>query len=78
MSANQTRILAIRPKAGSRMNTVFLVLIFACGAAGGAVGSALYHAGGWPLVCIFGICVSVAGFVSWLFLDYSSVRKKTD
>src|SRR5215218_8917904 len=70
MSANQTRVLTIRPEAGSRMNTVFLVLIFVCGAAGGAAGSALYHAGGWPLVCISGICVSTAGFVAWLGLDY--------
>lgn len=75
MSANQTRILTIRPEAGSRMNTVFLVLIFACGAAGGAVGSALYHAGGWPLVCISGVCVSTSGFVAWLFLDYGGSRK---
>jgi len=71
MSANQTRVLTIRPEAGSRMNTVFLVLIFVFGAAGGAAGSALYHAGGWPFVCICGICVSTAGFVAWLILDYS-------
>jgi predicted MFS family arabinose efflux permease len=70
MSANQTRVLTIRPEAGSRMNTVFLVLIFVCGAAGGAAGSALYHLGGWPLVCICGICISTAGFIAWLFLDY--------
>ena len=70
MSANQTRVLTIRPEAGSRMNTVFLVLIFVFGAAGGAVGSALYHAGGWPLVCISGIVVSAAGFIAWLLLDY--------
>jgi predicted MFS family arabinose efflux permease len=75
MSANQTRILTIRPWAGSRMNTVFLVLIFACGAAGGAAGSALYHAGGWPLVCICGICVSAAGFIAWLILDYAGSQK---
>jgi predicted MFS family arabinose efflux permease len=74
MSANQTRVLTIRPDAGSRMNTVFLVLIFVFGAAGGAAGSALYHAGGWPLVCISGICVSTAGFMSWLILDYRGSR----
>src|SRR5215207_7234266 len=74
MSANQTRVLTIRPEAGSRMNTVFLVLIFVCGAAGGAAGSALYHAGGWPLVCISGICVSAAGFIAWLVLDYAGFR----
>ncbi|CAN5754847.1 hypothetical protein BH18ACT11_BH18ACT11_07330 [soil metagenome] len=75
MSANQTRILTIRPEAGSRMNTVFLVLIFACGAAGGAVGSALYHAGGWPIACISGTCVSAAGFIAWLVLDYAGSQK---
>jgi predicted MFS family arabinose efflux permease len=74
MSANQTRVLTIRPEAGSRMNTVFLVLIFVFGAAGGAAGSALYHAGGWPLVCISGICVSTAGFMFWLILDYRGSR----
>ena len=74
MSANQTRVLTIRPEAGSRMNTVFLVLIFVCGAVGGAAGSALYHAGGWPLVCISGICVSTAGFLAWLILDYRGSR----
>ena len=56
------------------MNTVFLVLIFVCGAAGGAAGAALYHAGGWPLVCISGICVSTAGFIAWLLLDYRSSK----
>jgi len=56
------------------MNTVFLVLIFVFGAVGGAAGSALYHAGGWPLVCISGICVSTAGFIAWLFLDYRGSR----
>ena len=40
----------------------------------GAAGSALYHAGGWPLVCISGICVSSAGFIAWLFLDYRSFK----
>ena len=70
MSANQTRVLTIRPEAGSRMNTVFLVLIFVFGAAGGAAGSALYHAGGWPFVCISAICVSTAGFIAWISLDY--------
>jgi predicted MFS family arabinose efflux permease len=74
MSANQTRVLTIRPEAGSRMNTVFLVLIFVFGAAGGAAGSALYHAGGWPLVCISGICVSTSGFMAWLILDYRGSR----
>jgi predicted MFS family arabinose efflux permease len=74
MSANQTRVLTIRPEAGSRMNTVFLVLIFVFGAAGGAAGSALYHAGGWPVVCICGICVSTAGFIAWLILDYRGSR----
>ena len=74
MSANQTRILTIRPAAGSRMNTVFLVLIFVCGAAGGAVGSALYHAGSWPLVCISGIGVSAAGFIAWSILEYAGER----
>jgi MFS family permease len=74
MSANQTRVLTIRPEAGSRMNTVFLVLIFVFGAAGGAAGSGLYHAGGWPLVCISALCVSTAGFIIWLILDYRSSR----
>jgi predicted MFS family arabinose efflux permease len=74
MSANQTRVLTIRPEAGSRMNTVFLVLIFVFGAAGGAAGSALYHAGGWPLVCISAICVSTAGFIAWLILDYADSK----
>lgn len=75
MSANQTRVLTIRPEAGSRMNTIFLVLIFAWGAAGGAAGSALYHAGGWPLVSVCSIGLSVAGFVGWLVLDYAGTRK---
>jgi len=77
MSANQTRILTIRPEAGSRMNTIFLVLIFACVAVGGAAGSALYHASGWPAVCISGICVSAAGFIAWLILDYYAGSEKS-
>jgi hypothetical protein len=56
------------------MNTVFLILISVFGAAGGAAGSAFYHAGGWPLVCISSICVSTAGFVAWLILDRRGPR----
>src|SRR5215218_8106379 len=67
-------LITIRPEAGSRMNTIFLVLIFACGAAGGAAGSALYHAAGWSAVCISGIWVSAAGFIAWLVLDYAGSR----
>jgi uncharacterized membrane protein len=57
------------------MNTVFFVLIFACGAVEGAVGSALYHAGGWPIVCISGIGVNAACFIAWLVLDYRGSRQ---
>src|SRR5215213_6568092 len=57
MSANQTRVLTIRPEAAGR-----------------AAGSGLYHAGGWFLVCVSAICVSTAGFIAWIFLDYTDAK----
>lgn len=65
-SANQTRIFSIRPEAGSRINTVFMVSNFGAGGAGGALGALLYGVGGWATVSLAGLLASSLGLFVWL------------
>jgi uncharacterized membrane protein YoaK (UPF0700 family) len=53
--SNQSRIYALKPEARSRVNTVYMVVYFICGAAGSAVASLAWHAFGWVGVCMAGL-----------------------
>ncbi len=53
--ANQTRIFGIDPHARGRINTVYMMIYFAFGAAGSAAGAFAWQHAGWPGVCGLGL-----------------------
>jgi predicted MFS family arabinose efflux permease len=53
--SNQSRIYALKPEARSRVNTVYMVVYFICGALGSVVASLAWHAFGWVGVCLAGL-----------------------
>lgn len=57
---DQARLFSLDPAARSRLNTVFVVNNFICGAVGSALASLLWGAGGWAFV--------VAGGCAWVVL----------
>lgn len=62
--ANQTRVLAIDAAARSRIISVYMVLYYAAGAAGSALGPILLLRTGWAGLCLACAAVSVAGIVA--------------
>jgi predicted MFS family arabinose efflux permease len=56
--SNQSRIYALKPEARSRVNTVYMVVYFICGAAGSAVASLAWHSFGWVGVCMAGLAAT--------------------
>jgi predicted MFS family arabinose efflux permease len=61
--SNQSRIYALSPDARSRVNTVYMVAYFIGGAAGSAVGAAVWPVFGWVGVSIAGVVF--AGLAAW-------------
>lgn len=53
--ANQTRVLALRPEARNRVNTVYMICYFTGGSAGSLAGAAAWSMYGWSGVCVTGI-----------------------
>ncbi|MFI6374413.1 MFS transporter [Streptomyces sp. NPDC050546] len=62
---NQSRMFAVSREARSRLNTAFVTSNFLGGAAGAAIASVLWTAGGWPAVTIAGIALSGFALVLW-------------
>ncbi|MBR0647069.1 MFS transporter [Plastoroseomonas hellenica] len=63
--SNQTRIFALQPEARARINTIYMVTVFAGGALGSAAGTVAWTLGGWPAVTGCGLifcAVSLAIF----------------
>ena len=54
MISHQSVILALDDHARSRINTIFMTLLFFAGALGSAGGSLAWHTAGWPGVTLFG------------------------
>jgi len=51
--ANQARLFGLSPEIRGRLNTVYMVMTFAGGAAGAFIGSKLWALAGWTGVCWF-------------------------
>lgn len=60
MIANQSIVFALSDAARSRINTVFVTVLFLGGALGSAGGSLAWHLGGWPAVSGFGAALALA------------------
>lgn len=54
MVSNQTRIYALDAAARSRLNTVYMTVMFAGGAVGSALGARAWAGWGWTGVCVLG------------------------
>jgi predicted MFS family arabinose efflux permease len=64
MISNQSRIFAIQPQARSRINTVFMVSYFLCGAVGSAVGALAWRHAGWIGVCAWGLLCTIVAWIN--------------
>ena len=53
--ANQARIFKLDPASRARLNTVYMVLTFAGGAAGTLIGTMVWHGAGWTAVGLAGL-----------------------
>lgn len=60
MVSNQTRIYALDAAARSRLNTVYMTLMFAGGAAGSALGAHAWAGWGWTGICVLGAAMGLA------------------
>lgn len=61
---NQSLIYRLRPDARSRVNSAYMVVYFAGGAIGSALGGAVYGSHGWGGVCVAGAAVGTVSVLS--------------
>ncbi len=61
--AAQTEVLALRPEARSRLNTLYMVSRFGGGAIGSALGALAWEFAGWTGVCVFSLVATVLALV---------------
>ena len=61
--SNQTRIYALRPEARSRLNTVYMVTFFCCGALGTLLAANAWSLWGWNGVCAVGATLFAAALL---------------
>jgi predicted MFS family arabinose efflux permease len=61
--SNQSRIYALRPESRSRINTVYMVIYFAGGSAGSALGALAWGYGGWVAVSALGLVLALAALL---------------
>ncbi len=61
MVSNQARVYALDAGARSRINTVYMTMMFLGGAAGTAIGAQAYAHFGWAGVCGFGVASAALG-----------------
>jgi len=64
--SNQHLVYAVRPEARNRLNSAYMTSYFAGGAAGSALTSLVWGAGGWNGVCVLGAALAVAVVGLWL------------
>jgi predicted MFS family arabinose efflux permease len=63
--SNQSRIYALDDAARSRINAVYVVMYFAGGAVGSALGTWVYGWAGWIGVCTLGALFAAAGIATY-------------
>ncbi|MDQ2729426.1 MAG: MFS transporter, partial [Actinomycetota bacterium] len=64
---NQSLIYRLAPETRSRVTSVYMVMYFAGGAAGSAVGGAVYAQDGWAGICLVGGVIGALAAAVWAF-----------
>jgi predicted MFS family arabinose efflux permease len=64
---NQSLIYRLAPETRSRVTSVYMVMYFAGGALGSAVGGVAYNAGGWAAICVAGAAIGAVAVAVWAF-----------
>ncbi|KMS60305.1 MFS transporter [Novosphingobium barchaimii LL02] len=59
--SNQSIIYALRPEARSRINTVYMAMMFLAGAASSGAATAVWHGWGWSGVSVLGTAIAAVG-----------------
>jgi len=72
--SNQHIVFALKPEARARLNTVLVGLMFLGGAAGSALATVAWDAGGWAWVAILGVVLAAAGTAVQIL---AALRRKT-
>ena len=67
--SNQNAIYELRPEAGSRLTTAYMVAFFLGGAVLSAASSVLYASGGWDGICVLGALTAAAALLVWLLTE---------
>ncbi|MEU7019911.1 MFS transporter [Streptomyces sp. NPDC046203] len=62
----QHTVYQLDPAARARLNSAFIAMFFAGGAAGSQLGSVVYHAWGWSALTAFGSALPLLAFLYWL------------
>lgn len=73
MISNQSRIFALRPESRSRINTIYMVIYFAGGSAGSALGALAWSFGGWIAVSGLGLVLALLAFAIHVFSPRETV-----
>lgn len=64
---NQSLIYRLAPETRSRVTSVYMVMYFAGGALGSAVGGAVYDRDGWAGICAVGTAIGAIALAVWAF-----------
>lgn len=61
----QHTVYQLDPTARARLNSAFIAMFFAGGAAGSQLGSLVYHAGGWTALSLLGGVLPIVALLYW-------------
>ena len=67
--SNQARVLGLSAEFRNRLNTVYMVVYFACGALGSMLGASAFSAFGWPGTSALGIGFSLLALAAFFLVE---------
>lgn len=76
MAASQSIVYALQPSARSRINSIFMTLCFAGGAAGSALAGSVWPTAGWTGACTVAIALATLGLTAHLVAHERPFRSR--